>query len=165
MVKFFYLSREALLKGKSLYGLPPCTNLLTPAHFYIGNIILFCYKASYLNEEVYSTETSPSVGVPCLAFALYTYSQECRADDLPADSPVDVGNVTQHLMNVALKVVQTYSEISVSTLISLSLTPLGKISLSVFLSIYLQPSLTFVSATISSTFFNKCWECGPTSYE
>jgi hypothetical protein len=40
-------SKEALLKCKSEYGGPPCTNLFISAAFYIESIIYLSYKTSF----------------------------------------------------------------------------------------------------------------------
>ena len=39
-------------------------------------------------------------------FLFNRYRQECRADDFPADPPVDVRDVAEHLVDVTLEVVQ-----------------------------------------------------------
>jgi hypothetical protein len=48
------LAKEPLLKGKSQYIWPPCTNLFRSAAFDIENVISF-YRTSYLHEEVNCT--------------------------------------------------------------------------------------------------------------
>ncbi len=64
------------MKGKDLYGgppcLPPCTNQFRLAALYVENIIYVCYKTSYLNEEVDCTEPSPYVSVPWVDLQLCT---------------------------------------------------------------------------------------------
>jgi hypothetical protein len=49
----------SLLKGKAQYSGPPLTSLVSP--FDIANIIDFFSKPSYVNEEVYGIEPSPSL--------------------------------------------------------------------------------------------------------
>jgi len=63
--RYYILVREVLLKGKTQYGWPPCTNQFRSAPFYIENIINLFYKTSYLNEEVNCIEPSPLVSIPC----------------------------------------------------------------------------------------------------
>ncbi len=55
--------RETLLKGKAKYSWPPCANLFSSAPFDIENIIYIFNKTSYINEEVDSTDPSPSVSI------------------------------------------------------------------------------------------------------
>jgi hypothetical protein len=65
------LSRKVLLKGKTQYGWPPCTNRFRSAPLYIENIINLFYKTSYLNEEVNCTEPSPLVRIPWTKYMRY----------------------------------------------------------------------------------------------
>jgi hypothetical protein len=76
--------REFLLKWTDLYGRPPGTN--SDELFFIMKLLFF-NKTAYLNDEVNSTEPSPSVWVPKLvlrgrfhntSFSSYECSEKAR---------------------------------------------------------------------------------------
>ncbi len=61
-----------LLEGEgSVYGRHPCTKYFRRAALNTKNIFFLLAKTRYLKEEVNSTETSPTVRIPCFDTCLF----------------------------------------------------------------------------------------------
>ncbi len=58
-------TREPLPKGKAQYYWPPCSNQFRTIAFSLEMLFIFFTKTSYPNEEVNSTEPSPTLSFPC----------------------------------------------------------------------------------------------------